>query len=88
MPQQRRVATAAAAELELELGQEGPRLSRCCVPGECLRPEQVISLDELSDDLVKVVCNDDHCAQGQYMHQVCFDAWEQQVSRNIYFFDF
>jgi len=86
MPQQRRAATAAV-ELEVELSQEGPRVSRCCVPGECLLPEQVIRLDELSDDLVKVVCNDDHCTQGQYMHQPCFDAWEQQV-RIYCFFSF
>ena len=30
-------------------------------------------------EVVKVVCNNDHCDQGQYMHRECFEAWEQTV---------
>ncbi|XP_059490907.1 headcase protein [Neocloeon triangulifer] len=71
MPQRRGANT--------ELSADGPRTSTCCVPGDCLLPDQPIRLEELSDDVVKVVCNDDHCTQGQFMHQACFDSWEQQV---------
>lgn len=53
-------------------------LTRCCVPtGECLRGV-AIHLDDLRD-AVKVTCNNDHCAVGQYMHRECFDAWETSV---------
>lgn len=30
-------------------------------------------------EVVKVVCNNDHCDQGQYMHRECFETWEQTV---------
>lgn len=30
-------------------------------------------------EVVKVVCNNDHCEQGQYMHKECFEIWEQTV---------
>lgn len=69
-------------------------VTRCCVPtGECLRAsscsggggaglgfggDALICLDDLHD-CVKVVCNNDHCSVGQYMHRECFDAWEQTV---------
>ncbi|KAK7865936.1 hypothetical protein R5R35_005008 [Gryllus longicercus] len=67
----------------------------CVPTGECLRAscgggggnhhpqlaaygDALICLDDLHD-CVKVICNNDHCSVGQYMHRECFDAWEQTV---------
>lgn len=57
--------------------------TRCCVPSnDCLKADSVdyglINLDDLHD-CVRVVCNNEHCTAGQYMHRECFDTWEQGV---------
>lgn len=53
--------------------------TRCCTPtGECLRGDMPIRLNALQD-AVKVICNNDSCPVGQFMHRECFDAWEQTV---------
>ncbi|XP_043289915.1 headcase protein [Venturia canescens] len=53
--------------------------TRCCTPtGECLRGDMPIRLNALQD-VVKVMCNNDSCPVGQFMHRECFDAWEQTV---------
>lgn len=53
--------------------------TRCCTPtGECLRGDALIRLNALHD-AVKVMCNNDNCPIGQFMHRECFDAWEQTV---------
>ncbi|KAK0169123.1 hypothetical protein PV327_002869, partial [Microctonus hyperodae] len=52
---------------------------RCCAPiTECLRGDAVIRPNALQDT-VKVICNNDNCPMGQFMHRECFDAWEQTV---------
>ena len=51
-------------------------ISRCCVPTNCLRVDPTIRLTELHD-AVKVLCNNDLCTVGKYMHRECFDDWEQ-----------
>lgn len=53
--------------------------ARCCVPtGECLRPQDLISLEEPRDS-VRVTCNNEGCPIGRYMHRECFELWEQGV---------
>lgn len=62
------------------------RLTRCCSPAECLRvfnnnnntKDALIRLDDLRD-AVRVICNNDHCPLGQYMHRECFEQFEQSV---------
>ncbi|GAB0096575.1 headcase protein [Sergentomyia squamirostris] len=56
---------------------------RCCVPtGDCLKAGALdlglIGPDELRE-CVRVVCNNEHCTAGQFMHRECFDTWEQGV---------
>lgn len=57
--------------------------TRCCVPtGDCFKLSTLdfglISLDDLRD-CVRVICNNENCTSGQYMHRECFDAWEEGV---------
>lgn len=55
----------------------------CCVPnGECLHPMTTICLDDLSE-CVRVICNNENCTSGQYMHRECFELWEQGVLNSI-----
>lgn len=56
---------------------------QCCLPtGECLKSNALdyglISMDHLHDS-VKIVCTNENCAAGQYMHAECFEQWEQSV---------
>lgn len=56
---------------------------QCCFPnGECLKSNAIdfglISNDHLHD-AVKVICTNENCAAGQYMHAECFEQWEQSV---------
>ncbi|XP_063530869.1 headcase protein [Cydia strobilella] len=47
----------------------------CCVPSECLRPREPVRFE----DAVRVLCNNDTCAAGRYMHRACFEQWEVGV---------
>ncbi|XP_035230756.1 headcase protein-like [Stegodyphus dumicola] len=49
----------------------------CCVPTICHVGEP-IHLENLSD-AVKVICNNESCLEGEYMHKICFDQWEYTV---------
>lgn len=56
---------------------------RCCVPaGECLKNNTLdfglINNDQLYD-AVRIVCTNENCTAGQYMHAECFEQWEQSV---------
>lgn len=59
------------------------KLVRCCVPtGDCFKLNALdyglIQTNHLSD-CVRVICSNDRCTAGQYMHRECFDAWEDGV---------
>lgn len=57
-------------------GEREPEDARfCCVPGECLRSREPVH----SDDAVRVLCNNDTCNAGRYMHRECFEQWEVGV---------
>lgn len=58
-----------------------PNMTRCCIPNtECLKSTDfgLINLDDLSD-CIRIVCNNEACQAGNYMHRECFEAWEQHV---------
>lgn len=57
--------------------------TRCCVPsGDCYKSGCIdyglINLEDLHD-CIRVICNNENCTAGQYMHRECFDTWEQGV---------
>eukprot|EP00118_Oscarella_pearsei_P025157 m.307629 g.307629 ORF g.307629 m.307629 type:complete len:451 (+) comp42553_c0_seq1:253-1605(+) len=49
----------------------------CCKPGGCLLLGK-IDTNEMND-AVRVVCNNDQCTVGTFMHAACFDAFEQTI---------
>lgn len=59
------------------------KLVRCCVPtGDCFKLNALdyglIQSNNLND-CVRVICSNERCTAGQYMHRECFDAWEDGV---------
>jgi hypothetical protein len=58
----------------------------CCVPTECFEPEKLIYVEDIGTrelEVMKVVCNNEHCDQGQFMHLDCFLVWEQALSKHV-----
>lgn len=58
-------------------------LTRCCVPtGDCFKLNTLefglIDMDDLRE-CVRIICSNEHCTVGQYMHRECFEAWEEGV---------
>lgn len=63
--------------------QEGPanngKMQQCCFPGgACTMKEELIDTANVEKS-VRVVCNNDSCISGNWMHKTCFDEWEQSV---------
>lgn len=65
-------------------------VTSCCVPsGECLRSKELIYLNNNNnnrcagatffEDVVKVMCSNENCASGKFMHRECFEHWEEGV---------
>lgn len=59
------------------VGQNGEhRLQNCCMPSGCtddpIDPNEPLNA-------VKVLCNNEFCAEGNWMHKECFLEWEQSV---------
>lgn len=54
--------------------------TRCCIPlsSSCLRGYQPISVAS-PVACVRVICNNENCRIGSYMHKECFQAWENHV---------
>lgn len=66
-----------------KLSNGSENFTRCCVPtGDCFKINALdyglIQLDNLKD-CVRVICNNEQCPAGQYMHRECFEAWEEGV---------
>ncbi|XP_017848057.1 headcase protein isoform X2 [Drosophila busckii] len=63
----------------------GVQLTRCCYPnGECGKLDALIALDEQGvAECVRVLCNNENCNMGQYMHRDCFDQWEASVLQQL-----
>ncbi|KAJ2950147.1 hypothetical protein O0L34_g11498 [Tuta absoluta] len=47
----------------------------CCVPGECLRHREPVRIE----DAIRLICNNEACTAGRYMHRECFEQWEVGV---------
>ena len=54
------------------------RQQKCCSPGVCRLPDETIDPED-PYDAVKVLCNNEHCKEGCWMHKDCFDEFEQSV---------
>ncbi len=63
--------------IEQYLEEHDPSVVECCVPTLCT-VGQMIHMTNLSE-AVKVICNNDHCREGRYMHKRCFEEWEETV---------
>jgi len=59
----------------------GGGMVHCCLPsGDCRKLDTLIPLNELSlADCIRVLCNNENCSAGQYMHRECFEWWEASV---------
>lgn len=60
--------------------------TQCCVPNECLKLNTnecgLIHLKNLQD-CVHILCSNDNCTIGQYMHRDCFEVWEESVLMHL-----
>lgn len=54
------------------------RLQKCSSPGVCRSPDDTIDPEE-PFDAVKVLCNNESCTEGSWMHKDCFEDFEQSV---------
>ncbi|XP_005109542.1 headcase protein homolog [Aplysia californica] len=52
------------------------RFQPCCVPAGC-SDDPIDPTDPM--DAVRVVCNNENCKEGNWMHKDCFIEWEQSV---------
>ncbi|BFF93112.1 headcase protein [Drosophila madeirensis] len=61
------------------------QLVRCCYPsGECRKLDALIAITETSlAECVRVLCNNENCGAGQYMHRECFEVWEAGVLQTL-----
>ncbi|XP_028967035.1 headcase protein [Galendromus occidentalis] len=50
-------------------------LLSCCVPTECKIP---LTGQDLTN-AVRVICNNQDCRAGEYMHRECFEEWQEGV---------
>lgn len=67
---------------QFDIHHDEANLVRCCVPTtECLKINDfgLINLDDMTETYVRVICSNDACTQGNYMHRECFDAWEISI---------
>lgn len=59
--------------------EEDSVFTRCCLPSGCPRADDdpIFLADPV--DAVKVVCNNERCREGQWMHADCFEGWEEHI---------
>jgi headcase protein len=54
-------------------------VTHCCLPSGCPRyDDDLISLTD-PGDAIKVICNNEKCHEGQWMHADCFQDWEDHI---------
>lgn len=56
----------------------------CCTPAGCMSiVDGITSSNDFQDaaecDVVKVLCNNEHCPTSGLMHRQCFDQWEASI---------
>lgn len=54
------------------------RMQKCCFPGPCPVKEELIDTENVGD-AIRVVCNNEACVEGNWMHKSCFDSFEEGV---------
>lgn len=54
-------------------------MTYCCVPSGCSRYlDEPILLDD-PGDAVKMICSNESCPEGEFMHAECFIDWEERI---------
>lgn len=74
----RPVAGSGMANQPRQNDNNGERLQKCCTPGPCRFPDETVDPQD-PYDAVKVICNNDTCTEGSWMHKDCFEEFEQGV---------
>ncbi|XP_062511141.1 headcase protein homolog [Corticium candelabrum] len=69
---QKAAAVAAVSSSSTEEDEE-----ECCKPGGCLHNTKISA--EQFCDAVRVICNNDQCTHGNFMHADCFSAFEDGI---------
>ena len=69
---QKAAAAAAVSSSSTEEDEE-----ECCKPGGCLHDSK-IGVDQIQD-AIRVICNNDQCTHGSFMHVDCFNAFEDSI---------
>lgn len=74
------VITSGSSFRDSEVGEnKDPSFAYCCFPEGCDHYwADPISLDD-PGSAVKVICNNENCQEGIWMHANCFNRWEEQV---------
>ena len=65
-------------ENDVVVAEEVSTSVRCCLPSGCGRIRDSIILSD-PGDAIKVVCNNEACTAGKWMHSECFQQWEEHV---------
>ncbi|KAH8334728.1 hypothetical protein KR074_011943 [Drosophila pseudoananassae] len=85
LQQQQYLSTVLMAPMQGTAG-GGGGVVRCCLPsGDCRKIDTMIHLTEMSSmaECVRVLCNNENCNAGQYMHRECFEVWEAGVLQTL-----
>jgi len=54
-------------------------MSKCCLPSGCPGYNESPILSSEPGDAVRVLCSNEACTEGQWMHPECFANWEEHV---------
>lgn len=59
------------------------KFAKCCIPtGDCFKYNSLhfgLIQSKNPNDFIRVICSNEQCNAGQYMHRECFDSWEDGV---------
>ena len=55
-----------------------PTVTRCSAPTGCSMDKPFLRMNNLGD-AVRVICNNNNCQEGRFMHKDCFEEWESTV---------
>lgn len=59
------------------------KFAKCCIPtGDCFKYNSLhfgLIQSKNPNDYIRVICSNEQCNAGQYMHRECFDSWEDGV---------
>ena len=72
------VVDADDEENDIVVAEEVSTSVKCCLPSGCSRIRNSIILSD-PGDAIKVVCNNEACTAGKWMHSECFQQWEEHV---------